>query len=353
MRHDLGDATQRADVRHSWYVTAIPLHPELEVLVRIESAGIDGELRHGTLLGISPDGATSSVASATADAAVTCRDMVRTLCSLVALVVVLAACGGDAAIGTTASAPPVTVDWDAVIERTRSIDSVTVRVEVGTRGGSSSGFLAVTTELDFDAAIATMTVASQGVRVVEVLVEGERSWMRLEDDAFRAALPTGVEYVEAATGDLVAAGAVAISRDATWFPLDFLRGVASSALVGEADPGRVYELRFDVGAVTAALPPETRPAFLELFGDMVDPEFISALSGRAVLDAEGRVVDLTVVATPHPAEVAGRPVDLFFRHVLDGIDEPVTVARPDPAAVVAIESIPGLREGLTPVVPPP
>lgn len=274
----------------------------------------------------------------------------RPLAALVVLAVIVAACGASAAT-TTSSSGPVDVDWEAVVDQTRRVDTVTVRVEVGTRGGPTSGFLAVTTGIDFDAVLVTTKVASQGVAVAEVLVVGDRSWLRLEDDTFRAALPPGVEYVEAAAADLVAAGIVSTTREATWFPLDFLGGVAESVLVEGDAAGPAYELVFDAEAVTAGLTPESRTAFLELFAGMFDADFISGLNGRAVLDEDNRVVDLTVVATPNPNAVAGRPVDLFFRQVLDDIDEPVEVSPPDPATVVDIDAIPGLREGLTQAVP--
>src|SRR5262249_22433247 len=43
---DLGRALQRADLAHARDVAPIPLHAELEVLVRVEPLRVDGELRH-------------------------------------------------------------------------------------------------------------------------------------------------------------------------------------------------------------------------------------------------------------------------------------------------------------------
>ena len=44
---DLGGALERADLADAGDVAAVPLHAELEVLVRIEALRVDGELGHG------------------------------------------------------------------------------------------------------------------------------------------------------------------------------------------------------------------------------------------------------------------------------------------------------------------
>ena len=44
---DLGGALERADLADAGDVAAVPLHAELEVLVRIEALRVDGELCHG------------------------------------------------------------------------------------------------------------------------------------------------------------------------------------------------------------------------------------------------------------------------------------------------------------------
>src|SRR6202035_2410290 len=46
---DLGGALEAADLADARDVPAIPLHPELEVLVRVETLGVDGELSHVVL----------------------------------------------------------------------------------------------------------------------------------------------------------------------------------------------------------------------------------------------------------------------------------------------------------------
>src|SRR6185295_8983206 len=46
MLDDFGCALQRADLADDGYVSAIPLHAEFEVLVRIETLCIDGKLSH-------------------------------------------------------------------------------------------------------------------------------------------------------------------------------------------------------------------------------------------------------------------------------------------------------------------
>jgi hypothetical protein len=47
MLDHLGGAFERADLGNPGDVTAVPFHPELEILVGVEAAGIDGELCHG------------------------------------------------------------------------------------------------------------------------------------------------------------------------------------------------------------------------------------------------------------------------------------------------------------------
>src|SRR5262245_33728056 len=46
MLDDLGRSLQRADLAHAGDVAPVPLHAELEVLVRVEPLRVDGELRH-------------------------------------------------------------------------------------------------------------------------------------------------------------------------------------------------------------------------------------------------------------------------------------------------------------------
>src|SRR5690606_24609286 len=49
---DLRRPLERADLRDTRHVAAVPLHPELEVLVRIEPLGIYAELSHGFSLNV-------------------------------------------------------------------------------------------------------------------------------------------------------------------------------------------------------------------------------------------------------------------------------------------------------------
>jgi len=48
MLDHLGRPLERADLADARNIAAVPLHPELEVLVGIEAVGVDGELSHAT-----------------------------------------------------------------------------------------------------------------------------------------------------------------------------------------------------------------------------------------------------------------------------------------------------------------
>ena len=143
----------------------------------------------------------------------------------------------------------------------------------------------------------------------------DRAWVRTEPLEFPSLLPDGIDYVEAATEDLVASGFISMDRDVTWAALHFIIGATNVSYVDEADSTHEFRLTIDVEAVDQSLPPNIRPACMDFFGDVVDPSNVTDAEAIVRLDAEGRVVALHL--TVGLAGEAGLAFVAQFNHQLD------------------------------------
>jgi hypothetical protein len=247
--------------------------------------------------------------------------------------------GGGVDVKDATSSDPI--DLVAVLDRTVVVDPVTAELTFSTRSDGEKVGQTVTGTVDFAHMLAISTVRA-GPASLDLRSVGERTWIRSDDPQFEAALPAGVQWIEAPTATLVQRGVISLSPEVTWAPFYFLAGARDVRDQGDG----VYSFVVDLSAVGDAITPSQRKAWRATLQDLSDPELVGSVTGTVRVDSEGRAVELRLEVTSNDAAV-GSDGTVVLATKLRDIGSPVSVHAPPPSEVATVEAHPELLELLT------
>lgn len=244
---------------------------------------------------------------------------------------------GDEPEGSTDTGATAPKDrLQAAVDRTRSVSSLQIRLELSFDGGSALGSRAVAIE----GAIATNGTRADIITEVEgesesvrILVVDDRAFVGGDGNTVRGALPDDAEWAEVGAADLLSSPSFSNPGDLTFLYL--LNGAVDIEDLGD---GR-YRFDLDLDQAAAEAPADLRQdveRIISFSGDAT-PE----VTGTAELDDEGRITTFDVSGIQRPTEEEREQLDLGDDEgikiglgvSIDQIDEPVDVEAPEEGVV--------------------
>ena len=134
---------------------------------------------------------------------------------------------GDGARGTNEDQP----DLVEAMRRTVTARSLSVELRMEASSDQGSAVQVVTGTIDYDQQRGTSTL--QGPYVLELRIEGPRTWVRADPAVLGSELPSGAVWIEGSTDEFEARGLISTDPDSTWAPLYLLAGAENVEAVGD------------------------------------------------------------------------------------------------------------------------
>ena len=268
----------------------------------------------------------------------------------------LLAVASIAAVGAACNQGPPVVEkeeatelFERAVDTTREVGTFHADLELELESSAGTQTLVIDAALDLDEHSGEVTAGPEdNPELTTLVLQGERAWVKIEDESVTSLLPEGAEFVEGTRAEMEELDVVQ-PLDESFASLFYLEGAEDIRSTGTEAVGdtevAVYEFTVDVEEAIDEAPDDLREA--------VENTMIA--TGEAELDVEGEVsidgdervrrLDLQGDVVPNESPPPGAPTDMHIslQFELGEFDEAVSVDPPEDDEVVNLDEVPELR----------